>query len=268
VLQRLTQSPKVVGGITPESAARAAAFYGKYLGAPIINVGSLEAAEIVKLAGMAYRDVNIALANELARYAEAAGVDFPAVIAAANTDGEAHLLQAGIGVGGHCTPVYPHFLIQESERLGVAVDLVARGRQVNEEQPRLVLDRLERCWQRLRGRRALILGLGFRPQVKEHICSPAFALRDELERRGAEARLHDPLYTPDEVQALGFMPGGLTEPVWAEVLILNTAHPAYAELDFARLAAGGLIAVVDGRNVWEPARVRRAGLFYMGIGRP
>ena len=89
VIQRLTKNPKIVGGLTPEAAARAAAFYGEYLGAPVINVGALETAEMVKLAGMVYRDVNIALANELARYCEAAGIDFPAVVQAANNDGEA-----------------------------------------------------------------------------------------------------------------------------------------------------------------------------------
>ncbi len=93
VIQRLTKNPKIVGGLTPEAAARAAAFYGEHLGAPVINVGALETAEMVKLAGMVYRDVNIALANELARYCEAAGIDFPTVVQAANNDGEANLLQ-------------------------------------------------------------------------------------------------------------------------------------------------------------------------------
>ena len=92
VLQHLSSTPKVVGGITPESAARAAAFYQQYLGAPVINLGTLEAAEMVKVAGMVYRDVNIALANELARYSEALGVDLEPVLEAANTDTETYLL--------------------------------------------------------------------------------------------------------------------------------------------------------------------------------
>ena len=113
VLDHLTKTPKVVGGINSAAAERGAAFYGQYLGAEVTNVGTLEAAEFVKLAGMAYRDVNIALANELACYAEAAGVNFEPVRQAANTDGEAMLLRPGIGVGGHCTPVYPYFLIRD-----------------------------------------------------------------------------------------------------------------------------------------------------------
>jgi nucleotide sugar dehydrogenase len=280
VIQRLTKNPKIVGGLTPEAAARAAAFYGEYLGAPVINVGTLETAEMVKLAGMVYRDVNIALANELARYCEAAGIDFPAVLQAANNDGEASLLQPGIGVGGHCTPVYPHFLFQRSEDLGVRVELAELGRALNDRQPARVLDRLEREWQSLRGKRALILGLGFRPQVKEDAFSPAFALAAELTKRGAHPELHDPLYTPEEIRKRGFTPAAFAakgaswknlsevQAPTPDLLILNTAHAAYANLDFKKLAALGLKAVLDGRNFWNPEAIRAAGLFYLSIGRP
>ena len=268
VIERLTKNPKIVGGLTPEAAARAAAFYGEYLGAPVINVGTLETAEMVKLAGMVYRDVNIALANELARYCEAAGIDFPTVVQAANNDGEANLLQAGIGVGGHCTPVYPHFLFQQSEKLGVRAELAELGRAVNDRQPGKVLDRLEREWQPLRGKRALILGLGFRPQVKEDACSPAYTLAAELARRGAQAELHDPLYAAEEIRKRGFNPAPITQSPIADLFILNTAHAQYADLDFGKLAALGLKAVLDGRNLWKAEQIRKAGLFYLAIGKP
>src|SRR5262245_52459012 len=174
VLKHLTQTPKVVGGITAEAAKRGADFYASYLGTSVINVGTLEAAEMVKLAGMVYRDVNIALANELARYAEKVGVELASVIEAANTDGEAQLLRPGIGVGGHCTPVYPYFLIREAERVGAPVTLAERSRRVNDGQAAHTVSRIFRALGSLSGRRVLILGLGFRPSVKEHLYSPAF----------------------------------------------------------------------------------------------
>jgi len=265
VLQRLAETSKVVGGATPRSAERAAAFYAKYLGAPVINVGTLEAAELVKLAGMIYRDVNIALSNELALYAMHVGVDLEPVFHAANTDGEASLLVPGIGVGGHCTPVYPWFLIRDAQDRGLPLPLISLGRTVNDRQPASVLDILENSWSAVAGKRATILGLGFRPQVKEHTCSPAFALRDELRRRGARVFLHDPLYRPEEICRHGFEAGSLENP--SELFILNTAHVCYRVLDFAALAQLGVRAVVDGRNAWDPAAVRAAGLFYLGIGR-
>jgi perosamine synthetase len=268
VLLRLTENPKVVGGITPEAARRAEQFYAEYLGAPVINVNTLEAAELVKLAGMVYRDVNIALATELARYAEQVGVELAPVIAAANTDQEAALLSPGIGVGGHCTPIYPYFLLWDGERRGIDLDLTRKARAVNDQQPAYILDRVEREWMTLRNRHVLILGLGFRPQVKEHTCSPAFQLRRDLERRGAHVTLYDPLYSDDELRTHGFRPGSLAVAPTPEVIVLNTGHADFHDLDFTALASAGLKVVIDGRGFWKPDDVRLVGLVYIGVGRP
>ena len=263
VLRLIRKTPKVVGGITLASAERGAAFYGRFLGAPTMNVGTLEAAEMVKLAGMVYRDANIALANELARYAEAAGVDLPPLLEAINSDGEAALLQPGIGVGGHCTPVYPHFLIRDAERLGVAQGIAERARSTNDGQPAHALDELERAWGTLRGKRAVILGLAFRPGVKEHYASPSLLLRDELLARGARVGLVDPLYSREEIAALGFE----TDSSPAQVLVLVTPHPELVPLDLAAWKARGVEAVLDGRNVLSAALLREAGILHVGIGR-
>ncbi len=265
VLERLGETPKVVGGLTPGCAARAAQFYRTHLGAPVVDVGSLEAAEFAKLADMAYRDVNIALANELAAYAERAGVDFHRVRDAANTSGESHLLLPGIGVGGHCTPIYPWFLIGDAKSRGVELRLVGGGRATNDAQPGAVIDRLEREWGSVEGRRVLILGLGFRPEVKEHVASPAFALRDRLAK--SDVRLHDPLYSGDEIRRHGFAAAENPEDGWAEVLVLQTAHSAYAQQDWAAWKRRGLEAIVDGRNLWNADEVRAAGLYCQGVGR-
>ena len=268
VLQHLTKNAKVVGGITPEAAARAATFYGAYLGAPVINVGSLEAAEMVKLAGMVYRDVAIALSNELARYAEGVGVDLHAILPAINTDGEAALLYPGIGVGGHCAPVYPYFVIRDAERRGIEPTLMRLGRRTNDDQAAWCVERLEHAGVTLRGREALVLGLGFRPQVKEHVCSSTFLIGEELRRRGSQPLVHDPLYTDDEIRHHGFTPFSLETDRLPQAVILSTAHRMYADLNFADLARRGVRAIVDGRAMWDPAAVRTAGIQYIGVGRP
>lgn len=267
VLKHLSTTPKVVGGHSPAAASRAEAFYRQYLQAPVLNVGSLESAELVKLAGMVYRDVNIALANELARYAETLGVDFSSVAAAANTDGEAALLLPGIGVGGHCTPVYPHFLARDAAQRGSRASLTETARAVNDGQAEHAVARLESHWASLEGRHVLLLGLAFRPEVKEHICSPAYLLRDALRLRRAQVELYDPMYSAAEIADKGFVPGRLDAPVAPDAIILVTAHRALLELDFAGLASKGLEAVVDGRNAWNAETARQAGLVYLGVGR-
>ena len=261
VIRQLHTNPKVVGGATPTAAARAEAFYREMLGVPILNVGSLEAAEFAKLAGMVYRDVNIALANELAGYAYALGLDFTVIRDAANTDGEAHILAPGIGVGGHCTPVYPYFLTHEAAVRNIDTVLAASARRINEAQPRRMLARAGG----LLGRKVVILGLGFRPQVKEAAYSPAFSLRDEIEQLGGSPFLHDPLFTEAEIRHFGFEPARIED---GDVLVLNTAHDSYRSLNFVELAQAGVKTVVDGRDLWDGQAVRTAGLTYISVGKP
>jgi nucleotide sugar dehydrogenase len=264
VLKRLETTPKVVGGWDAASLERTAAVYREYLGAPVDEVGSIEAAEMTKLLGMLYRDVNIALANELAAFCELAGVDFDRIRSAANSDGEANLLVPGIGVGGHCTPVYPYFLTRESRRLGFTQRISESAREINDQQPRRQLDRIEHLWGPLRGRPVHILGLGFRPEVKVDTFSPAYTLRSELESMGAQVTLSDPYYSDEELIQLGFQP---TRPETGKVIVLNTAHKAFAAPDFAAWKRAGVEVVLDGRNLWDPRLVEAAGLAYFGIGR-
>jgi nucleotide sugar dehydrogenase len=264
VLERLATTPKVVGGFDDASREKVIALYRQYLGAPIDDVGTIEAAEMTKLMGMLYRDVNIALANELAGYCEVAGVDFARVRTAANNDGEAHLLVPGIGVGGHCTPVYPYFLTRASRRLGLTQRISEAAREINDLQPSRQLGRIEAAWRPLKGQCAHILGLGFRPGVKVDTLSPAYALRDDLLKRGARATIEDPHYTDEELRSAGFTPGAVSG---AKLIILNTAHREFSEPDFAAWRNAGVEVLLDGRNFWERYRVESFGLHYFGIGR-
>jgi len=265
VLKHLSQVPKIVGGVNAASAKRAEAFYQIYLGAPVINVESLENAEFSKLAGMVYRDVNIALANELAVYAEAVGLDFSSVSSAANTDGESALLAPSIGVGGHCTPIYPYFVLQDALERGVSLPITAKSRAINDSQARRLLDRISDDGGEFEEQEVLILGLAFRPRVKEHTLSSAFLIRDEATLRGATAFLHDPLYDFSEIRARGFTPMNLDGELPA-IVVLNTGHPEYREIDFAQWRDRGVRIVVDGRNFWNPSEVQGAGLHYIAPG--
>ena len=143
--------PKLVGGLGDASTARAAAFYESVLDAEIVAMSSAEAAEISKLAETTYRDVNIAFANELAGFAVDAGIDVREVIAAANSQPYSHIHQPGIGVGGHCIPVYPRFLLDG----GGPMPLVALARTINDGQVDVALEAIRRevgelagepCW--------------------------------------------------------------------------------------------------------------------------
>jgi nucleotide sugar dehydrogenase len=264
VLERLETTPKVVGGFDDASRARVVDVYGQYLGAPVDDVGTLEAAEMSKLLGMLYRDVNIALSNELAAFCEVAGVDFDRVRLSANTDGEANLLLPGIGVGGHCVPVYPYFLTRESRRLGITQRLSEAAREINDQQPGRELDRLAAVWQPLNGKAVHVMGLGFRPGVKVDTFSPAYTLRDELQQRGASVTIEDPHYSHAELEKAGFESGTAEA---ARVVVLSTAHKEFAHPDFSTWRSAGVEVLLDGRNFWNQQEAEAAGLLYFGIGR-
>jgi nucleotide sugar dehydrogenase len=264
VLARLEDTPKVVGGLDAASCEKAVVFYRQYLGAPVDNVGTIEAAEMVKLLGMLYRDVNIALSNEFAAFCEVAGVDFERVRLAANTDGEANLLLPGIGVGGHCVPVYPYFLTRESRRLGITQRIAESAREINDQQPGRQLKRVEARWKSFKGKKVHILGLGFRPEVKVDTFSPAYALRDHLHRLGALVTIQDSYYKNEELKNAGFEIGTVED---AHVVVLSTAHKEYANPDFFAWRKAGVEVLLDGRNFWSQTEAEIAGLLYFGIGR-
>ena len=262
VFQNLATYPKLVGGIGPASTARAAAFYASVLDAEIVAMSSAEAAEFSKLADTTYRDVNIALANEFANYAERAGVDILEVIEAANSQPYSHIHQPGIGVGGHCIPVYPHFLLSRAPEL----TLVDASRKANDGQVDRAIGTLERVLGGLEGAEVLVLGLTYRHGVKELAYSRAIPLIDALRARGARVRAFDPLLDGDEIARVGAEPWawGSSAPD-VRAIITQTGDPVFSTFDPSWFPA--LRAVLDGRNSLRD-KTWPASVAYHGIGVP
>ncbi len=258
VLRDLARYPKIVGGIDAQSTLRAAEFYESVLDAEVMRVRDAETAEFSKLAETTYRDVNIALANEFARIADREGVDVIQAIEAANSQPYSHVHAPGVGVGGHCIPVYPYFLAGEGTAL---IDAARRG---NDEMAAYAIGKLERALGTLAGTTVVVLGLAYRAGVKESRHSSAFGLVAALTSAGATAYVHDPLYSADEIRAHGLEPPPAF-PTAADALIVQAWHEAYAALDLG--AFPGLRAVLDGRAALEPGEVEARGIAYVGIGR-
>jgi len=261
ILADLRKYPKVVGGVDEASAQRAAAFYEKALDAPVLRVGNCETAEFVKLAETTYRDVNIALANELARAAGSHGVDAMEAIAAANSQPFSHIHQPGVGVGGHCIPVYPYFLLEGAEE----AQLPRAARRINDAMARYAVDRLAEALGDLSGRTILILGLSYRPNIKEAAYSSTLLLARELAAAGARVLVHDPHYSADEINRFGLEAPAAFPPAHSDALVIQTPHDEYRDLNPASFP--GCSVVLDGRNALSKEKVEALGLRYLGIGR-
>jgi nucleotide sugar dehydrogenase len=262
ILADLEKYPKIVGGIDQESGRRVLEFYRRALpGVPIEEVPDAETAELVKLAETTYRDVNIAFANELARYAAERDIDVDAVIRLANTQPFSHIHDPGAGVGGHCIPHYPQFLLAD----GADAPLVRQARDINDGQPQWVVDRLADALGSLSGRTVLILGVSYRENVKELTSSPGVDLIELLRARDASVSANDPYFDDEEIRALGAEPASLDRLGDFDAVILQAAHQEYAGIDWSGLRAGAIL--FDGRNALEPEVIVKAGAIYLGIGR-
>ena len=267
VFQDLRRYPKLVGGLSPEGADRAIAFYEAVLEFDerpdldrpngVWDLGSAEASELAKLAETTYRDVNIALANQFAKFAEAAGIDVHQVIAASNSQPYSHIHQPGISVGGHCIPVYPRLYLSNDP----TAEIVRAARETNESMPSHAARRLEAALGTIRGLRVAVLGVAYRAGVKESAFSGVFPLVGELRRMGAHVVVHDPLYQASEIRDLGFEHYALGQDV--DAVVLHTDHDEYRGLDVE--AFPGAAVVLSGRTIeWgtfpESVRVLNVGV--------
>jgi nucleotide sugar dehydrogenase len=261
-LRNLATYPKLVGGLGPASRDRAAAFYDSVLDAEIVAMSSAEAAEFSKLADTTYRDVNIALANEFANYADRIGVDVTEVIAAANSQPYSHIHQPGIGVGGHCIPVYPHFLLDRAPELS----LVARAREVNDGQVDVAVEALRTELGSLEDLGVLVLGLTYRHGVKELAYSRALPLIELLRSAGARVLAYDPLLTGDEIRRTGAEPWswGASAPE-VTAIVTQTGDPRWTDLEAAWFP--DLRLVFDGRNSLDGLALPE-GVTRQGVGKP
>jgi nucleotide sugar dehydrogenase len=260
IFRDLETYPKLVGGLSVAGEQRASELYRAFLGAEVRGMGSAEAAEMTKLAETTYRDLNIALANEFARFADRVGIDVERVIEAANSQPFSHIHRPGIAVGGHCIPVYPRFYLDGDP----TATLPAAARRVNEAMPGYAVGLLaEELGTSPNRARVAILGVTYRGAVKETAFSGAFAVRDELVRRGMQPLAVDPLYAAEELRSLGFEPWD-GEPI--DAAIIQADHPEFAHLTPGDLP--GARVIVDGRGILDPAPWRADGVTVRRIGSP
>jgi nucleotide sugar dehydrogenase len=264
IFEDLRRYPKIVGGIDEASTERAVRFYRGVLDAEVWPVDSAETAEFAKLAETTYRDVNIALANELALYGANRGVNVAQAFKAANSQPFSHIHRPGIGVGGHCIPVYPHFLLGDAAE--GELGLVRDSRTTNDAMARRSVDALATALGGLRDKRVLVLGASYRENVKELAFSTAAPIVRELHRGGAHALIHDPLFEPDELKSLKAEVADLGSDVRVDAVIVQAFHSQYADLDWGRFL--GLKVVFDGRGAVDPERIHKAGAAYLAVGVP
>jgi UDP-N-acetyl-D-glucosamine dehydrogenase len=252
---RLRNTPKIVGGLTPEGTERAAEFYGAFV-ETVVRVSDAKSAEMAKLLENTFRHINIALVNELAILSRDLDVDVWEVIDAASSKPFGFMpFYPGPGVGGHCIPVDPLYLSWRVRQFGGAAKFIELARDVNAAMPAYCVSRVQdllndRC-QSLRNARVLIVGVAYKPNVSDLRESPAIPLISLLTHKGAVvsyADTHVPTLTLPDGTTLTTV-DALSAAGDVDCVVIVTAHD---DMDHDALAEQATL-VFDTRNVVKTA---------------
>ncbi len=274
VLRDMQSYPKIVAGLDMRSLEAASAVMGTIVKGGVVKVMSIKTAEATKLFENVYRDVNIALANELALMCERNGIRFEEVRAAANTQPYSHLHTPSIGVGGECIPVNPYFLIDSGEEVGLDMQLTKRARRINDGMPlhtvKLVTEALRECGKTLKRSKVAVLGVSYRANVKEARASPSTTVIEMLMKKGAKVTANDPYFTAKEIAAMGYpSKEGLEATVdGVDCILAAVGHDQFKGLklkDLMRLIRKPA-CIVDGCHIFDPSEARREGFIYIELG--
>lgn len=262
LLYNLTMVSRTIGGQTPEIAAIMIALYRQYIQAEL-DPTDLLTAEIVKTAENAYRDVQIAFANEVALVCEALGANVYEVRDLLNKSPGRNMLYPGAGVGGHCIPKDPWLLIANVSDTYQA-RLIPAARAVNDAMPHHVADMLAQALSEhglsLQGARVAVLGYAFREDTDDDRDSPSMHLVEELRQRGAYPVVHDPYVPAYQVPLENVVQG-------ANAVVVMVAHKPYKALDLAWLRERVATPImIDGRSVFLQHAGQQHGFTIRGVG--
>ncbi len=233
ILRELVENARVIGGFTPESAQEGYELYATFVKGEIHKTDATTA-EMVKLMENTYRDVNIAIANEFSRLAERFGVDVWEAIKLSSLHPRVKILNPGPGVGGHCISVDPWFFVETAPDLA---QLILKARQVNDAQPRFVVEKVKQAVGVLPGKKIAALGLAYKADVDDLRESPAAEVVHLLQKEGATVKAFEPFKTEAGLPGIEAAPTLSAALAEAEVVLLLVPHSEFRALTPERLAA-------------------------------
>jgi len=268
--------PKIVGGINKKSTDKIGNLYKTINNKGVIKMSSASSAEAVKIFKGSYRDLNIALANEFAKLSEKIGLNVHEIISAANSEPYSHIHRPGAGVGGHCIPVYPHFLMSAAASVGLKARLAKLGRDINLSMPEHVVNRIIKelnfLKKPLKDSKIVVLGLAYRGNVKEHRNSPSIEILKKLKEYDADVLLNDPVYTKEEIKQIidvKFEQNFIFSLKDADCVVIMADHNEYRklELSFFENHVKNTCIIYDTKNIVKNnGNIEKNNLILLKIG--
>jgi len=258
--------PRVVGSSDKKGLRKAVSFYKTIIDAEIKPMSSLKEAEAVKIIENCFRDVNIAFVNELAMSFSHLGIDVVKVIEGASTKPFAFMPHfPGCGVGGHCIPVDPNYLIKYAKVHGFDHGLLRMARGINNGMPDFTVSLVEQELQKLdidvKNSRIAVLGLSYKSDIDDMRESPSLQIVKGLKKTNAEVVTYDPFIFESDAKNLEEALTG------TDVVVLATGHSEFRKISPELLKTFGVKLIIDGRNVLKKEDFVESEIVYKGIGR-
>ncbi len=262
----VTNIPRVVGATSQKGLSLAKQFYTSIIDAPIKSMHSIKEAEAVKIIENSFRDINIAFVNELAKSFDKMNIDIKDVIDGAATKPFSFLAHyPGRGVGGHCIPVDPYYLIEKAKEVGFDHKFLRIARSINNSMPlytvNILQDTLNELKMPLKGTKVGILGLAYKANTDDLRESPSLKIIQELERKKAKVIRFDPF-----IKNLSDVSDLKTLLKKSDVLILVTNHQMFLDIQPEIFKQYHIHAIIDGMNCLAKNKIKRLGIKYHGIG--
>ncbi len=273
ILNDFERLPRLVGAIDEKTHAMIKKIYKHVFTVDLISMPNCKTANAVKLTTNVFRDLNIAFVNELAILFEKVGIDIMTVLEAAKTKYNFQVHYPGPGVGGPCLPVNSYQMINLAKNMGLkTLKSVEIGRKINESMPDHVLDLLNDAFQEINkpilNSNILILGVSYKPDVKDIQISPAEIIIEKLKKLQTNVLIYDPYFESTNIFNLQTESNLVQALEKADALILVTAHKEFHDLDpFFLKSKMKTPIIIDSKCIINQEESKNIGLVYRGIGR-
>ena len=267
-----TKLPRLVAGINEKISQLIYEIYHFVFPVELIRMPNCKTANAVKLTTNVFRDVNIAFVNELSLLFEKLGIDTMTVLKAAQSKYNFQVHYPGAGVGGPCLPVNSYQLLNTAKKLGNSLKMVQSGREINEYMPQHVIDLTINAFKEknlnLNDSTILILGISYKPNVKDIQLSPAYEIVEKLKNLNAKIKIFDPFFKSETIYGLVCENNFEDALSSIDALILVTGHNEFKKIDPQFLGSKMKTPIViDTRGILNLDEVKKSNLIFRGLGR-
>ena len=271
ILHDFTNLPRLVGGINPQISKIIKLIYNFVFAVELVEMPNCKTANAVKLTTNVFRDINIAFVSELALMFEKLGIDTNKVLEAAQKKYNFQVHYPGSGVGGPCLPINSYQLLNTAKRIGSNLSIIESGRKINEKMPEhvinLVTNAFNEIHESLDKSHILILGISYKPNVKDIQLTPAEEIIKKLQNNGAIIHIYDPYFVSTE--AFGIKIENSIKDIISKVdaTIIVTAHDEFKKLDILLFKEMKHPILIDTRGIIDPIIAKQQQLVFRGLGR-